>query len=71
MTTPAQSDQLAYFRGWKDACNDVADFLTKLGKNAPPELSVFSSSFIEIANSVRAKGETALAMAEATQEKTQ
>lgn len=58
------TDKLAYFKGWKDACYDVAGFLDHLADNSPPELKDITSQFRTIAESVRTKGDAGLAMAE-------
>lgn len=62
------SNNLDYFKGWKAACYDVADFLEHLSRSAPPELGEMTSSYAQLAEGIRQKGDIALAMAEATQE---
>lgn len=61
-------DDLAYFRGWKDACDDVANFLDHLADTAPDNVKIIAQVYKEVASSVRSKGETALSMAESMQE---
>lgn len=58
------TDDLAYFRGWKAASDDIATFLEKLALDVPKELDIVAESYVVIAKAVREKGETALAMAE-------
>lgn len=73
-------DKLAYFRGWRDASYDVAKLLEDLSETAGagagvtnPCASTLMKAVSEhlkfIADSVRIKGDTALAMAEQTQER--
>lgn len=64
-------DKLAYFKGWKDACYDVAGLLDYLADNSPPELKDITSQFKDIAVSIRTKGDSGLAMAESIGETNQ
>jgi hypothetical protein len=56
--------KLDYFRGWKDACIDVAKFLDEMADNLPDEVDFLADSLRNIAKSVTVKGETAIAIAE-------
>ena len=58
------SDKLAYFKGWKDACDDLAKFLEQCHSAAPDELKTLCEPYLTIAKSVRERGEKALAFAE-------
>lgn len=62
-------EELNYFRGWKDACYDLADFLDNLSKNAPEKLKEMASSLAIVSQSLSLKGDTAWAMAESTHNK--
>ena len=64
-------DNMAYFKGWKDSCDDSAALIDNISNNCPEELNEVRRMLLIISQAIRSKGEVGFAMAQSVGESKQ
>lgn len=54
-------DQLVYFKGWRDSCENTATLMENIAANAPEQFLEF---FSNLASTIRLNGQHAIGLAE-------
>lgn len=58
-------DELAYFRGWKDGCYDVARLIDAIIQSETGPALIAPGALDDLRDTIRRKGDMTLAIAEA------